>query len=211
VASDLGPIIEHRHRAERSVTCPGLTRRLTRFPDENGRDERLVDMTHAALTPLLGHEFDNFLFASIGDDQTSSLLSVVSALARLDVDPWKEAASLTRMPKELATRRLTSLIMSLPNGSTASLSAESVADRLIALLPRPGGFKTPPPAAPLRVAPTRRSLLIGLGVLALMLIAYFTLVWMLIGLDASLRFAMSRATHGGKHGCPYVGTARVVP
>ena len=26
-------------------------------------------MTHAALTPLLGREFDNFLFAPIGDDK----------------------------------------------------------------------------------------------------------------------------------------------
>ena len=26
-------------------------------------------MTHAALTPLLGREFDNFLFASIGDER----------------------------------------------------------------------------------------------------------------------------------------------
>ena len=51
-------------------------------------------MTRAALTPLLGLEFDPFLFAPIGDELDRPLLSVVSALARLDVDPWKEAASL---------------------------------------------------------------------------------------------------------------------
>ena len=48
-------------------------------------------MTHAALIPLLGREFDDFLFASIGDDRNGPSLSVFSALARLDVDPWKEA------------------------------------------------------------------------------------------------------------------------
>jgi hypothetical protein len=64
------------------------------------------DMTHAALTPLLGREFDNFLFASIDDDRNGPLLSVVSALARLEVDPWIEAASLARMPREQAKRRL---------------------------------------------------------------------------------------------------------
>ena len=76
-------------------------------------------MTHAALTPLLGREFDNFLFASIGDDRDGPVLSVVSVLARLDVDPWKEAIDLARMPKPLATDRLASLIASLPKGSTA--------------------------------------------------------------------------------------------
>ena len=54
------------------------------------------DMTHAALTPLLGRK----LFAPLGDDQNGAPLSAVSALSRLDVDPWKEAASLARMPKE---------------------------------------------------------------------------------------------------------------
>ena len=48
-------------------------------------------MTHAALTPLLGREFDNFLFAPLGDDQNGPPLSVVSALAQLEVDPWQEA------------------------------------------------------------------------------------------------------------------------
>ena len=81
-------------------------------------------MTHAALTPLLGREFDDFLFAPIGDDQNGPPLSVVSALARLDVDPWKEALSLARMPREEAKERLTAHIASLPNGSTASSVAQ---------------------------------------------------------------------------------------
>ena len=92
-------------------------------------------MTHAALIPLLGREFDDFLFASIGDDRNGPLLSVVSALARLDVDPWKEAVNLAGMPKEQAMERLTSLLASLPKGATASLSPELVAASLIALLP----------------------------------------------------------------------------
>ncbi len=64
-------------------------------------------MTHAALTPLLGREFDNFLFAPIDDDQNGPPLSVVSALARLDVDPWNEAEGLARMPRDQAKERLT--------------------------------------------------------------------------------------------------------
>ncbi len=133
-------------------------------------------MTHAALTPLLGREFDNFLFASIGDDREGPVLSVVSALARLDVDPWKEAIDLARMPKHLATDRLASLIASLPKGSTAGLAPEAIAGRLVALLPQAYIFKAPTAAA---AAPGRAirmgnsRLFIGLGALALVAIAAF--------------------------------------
>jgi hypothetical protein len=131
-------------------------------------------MTHAALTPLLGREFDNFLFAPIGDDQKGSPLSVVSALARLDVDPWKEALSLARMPREQARERLTSLIASLPKGSTASQSPKAIVARLIPLLPQAGNFNTAAPATLRQVAPIPHSrLFVGLGVLALLMVGYF--------------------------------------
>jgi hypothetical protein len=112
-------------------------------------------MTHAALTPLLGPEFDNFLFAAIGDDNNGAPVSVVSALARLDVDPWREALSLARMPRPLAASRLTSL-----------------AARLVALLPQAAGRNAPVSAAPQKVAPALRSpLFLALCVLALVLVA----------------------------------------
>jgi hypothetical protein len=130
------------------------------------------NMTHAALTPLLGREFDNFLFASIGDDQNGSLLSVVSAFARLDVDPWQEAASLAHMPRQLAIGRLTSLLASLPKGATTGLAPEVIAASLIALLPQAAGFNGP--ASLRQAAPSRHlRMFIGLGVLTLLLVAYF--------------------------------------
>jgi len=64
------------------------------------------------------------------------LLSVVSALARLDVDPWQEADELAQLPGEAATKRLASLIATLPDGPSAHLDPGAVASRLIALLPR---------------------------------------------------------------------------
>src|SRR5208337_2391413 len=132
---------------------------------------RVFDMTHAALTPLLGREFDGFLFAPIDDDRNGAGLSVVSALARLDVDPWKEAASLARMPKELAVNRLTSLIASLPKGSITRLSPQLIAARLIGLLPQATRFNAPMPATLSKVVPMpRSSLFLGLGILALLLI-----------------------------------------
>jgi hypothetical protein len=59
-------------------------------------------MTHAALSPLIRPEFDEFLEASIGEDRNGTTLSVLSALARLEVDPWQEATNLARMTREAA-------------------------------------------------------------------------------------------------------------
>lgn len=91
-------------------------------------------MTHYAMTALLGPEFDAFLFASVGKESNGGSLSVLSALAQADVDPWREAAELARMPREAANQRLTSLIAALP-GASASAPA-TIADRLVKLLPR---------------------------------------------------------------------------
>jgi hypothetical protein len=93
----------------------------------------MVEMIHAA---ALAAEFDAFLFASIGEERNGMLLSVVSALARLNVDPWQEAADLARLPTTTATRRLTSLIAGLPNMPSTLLDPATNAARLIAHLPR---------------------------------------------------------------------------
>jgi len=97
-------------------------------------------MTHAALSPLIGPEFDEFLGASIGEDQNGTGLSVLSALARLDVDPWQEATSLARMPREAAAVRLTELIDALPHEPAIAIPSKMSAAALVALLPK---VKTP--------------------------------------------------------------------
>jgi hypothetical protein len=99
----------------------------------------VIEMTHSALGSLLGPEFDDFLYASIGEEKNGMLLSVLSALARLDVDPWEEAAELARLPGEAAIQRLALLIATLPDGPSAQLDSGTIAARLIARLPhRPG-------------------------------------------------------------------------
>ncbi len=102
------------------------------------------------------------------------MLSVVSALARLDVDPWKEAASLARMPRDLAKERLTFLIASLPTGATTGSSPEIIAARLIALLPQAGSVNTAAAATlrPVARIPLSR-LVAAAAVLALLLVGYF--------------------------------------
>lgn len=64
------------------------------------------------------------------------LLSVLSALARLGLDPWREAAELARMPNQAAQQRLTSLISALPEAPSTRPGPETISTRLIALLPR---------------------------------------------------------------------------
>jgi hypothetical protein len=92
-------------------------------------------MAHCTSLAPLGREFDSFLFAPIGEDKNGTLLSVVSALARLDVDPWQEAGELARLPREAAIERLASCIAALPDGRSAPPAPGMIAARLIALLP----------------------------------------------------------------------------
>ena len=63
------------------------------------------------------------------------ILTALSALARLGVDPWDEAARLSEQSKESATKRLTSIISGLPRGRWAPSSSGDIAARLSALLP----------------------------------------------------------------------------
>lgn len=92
-------------------------------------------VTGSVSSSFLGSEFEDFLFASIGEDQNEMPLSVASAVARLDLDPWQEAARLAELPREAAIQRLASLIAELPNGPSAHHDPEENATRLIALLP----------------------------------------------------------------------------
>jgi hypothetical protein len=92
-------------------------------------------MTHPAPTQRMGREYDEFLFTTIGDDRHGQPLSVLSALARSNVDPWQEAASLSRIPRNAAATRLTALIAALPDEPIAELDVDPIARDLVALLP----------------------------------------------------------------------------
>ncbi len=114
------------------------------------RRNSVVEMTRTVSIPGLGSEFDAFLFAPIGEEPSGMLLSVVSALARLNVDPWQEAGKLARLPVEAATQRLASLIAALPEASGPRWDPGAIAARLIGLLPHlagPNGSTVPLPGA----------------------------------------------------------------
>lgn len=92
-------------------------------------------MSRSVCASLLGPEFDEFLFAPLGEERDGTRLSVLSALARLEVDPWQEAAELALLPGEAATKRLASLIALLPNEPPVHRDPDTIAARLVALLP----------------------------------------------------------------------------
>ena len=98
-------------------------------------------MTAAASVFFFRPEFDDFLYAPIGADKSEMPLTVLSALSRLDIDPWEEAAELSELPTETATQRLASLIARLPGGRWAQTDERAIAGRLIALLPRQSNSK----------------------------------------------------------------------
>jgi hypothetical protein len=85
---------------------------------------------------LRNSPFNDFLFAPIGEEENGVVLTALSALARSGVDPWDEAARLSQLSRETATKRLTTMISGLlPNGRWAQSTAGNIAARLIALLP----------------------------------------------------------------------------
>jgi hypothetical protein len=100
-------------------------------------------MTPGASVSFFRPEFDNFLYAPIGGDRNEMSLSVLSALSRLNLDPWQEAAELSELPKDTATRRLASLIARLPGGRWTQADSGAIADRLIELLPHRSSSKPP--------------------------------------------------------------------
>ncbi len=131
-------------------------------------------MTHAALSPLIGPEFDQFLGASIGEDRNGTALSVLSALARLDVDPWQEATSLARMPREAAAVRLTAPIEALSGEPASAIPSKASAAALVALLPKGKNPEVRPSDSAFAATGLRQTqILVALSLFAIMMLIVF--------------------------------------
>ncbi len=63
-------------------------------------------------------------------------VSVLSGLARSDLDPWHEAAKLAGLPGKTATERLAMIVEAVPGKAWARAEATAAAARLVALLPQ---------------------------------------------------------------------------
>lgn len=88
---------------------------------------------------MLGHsEFNEFLYAVVGEEKNGMRLTVLTALARIGLDPWREASRLSDLSKEEATRALAAIINRLPEGDWIASDSWAVADRLVQNLPGRG-------------------------------------------------------------------------
>jgi hypothetical protein len=93
---------------------------------------------HRARFSTLSGSYDDFLFAPICEDANGMRLSVLSALARMNVDPWEEAGRLAAMPKASAEKTLLLALDRVSGRSWKSPEAAAIAARLVRLLPQPG-------------------------------------------------------------------------
>lgn len=83
---------------------------------------------------LIHSEFNDFLFASVGEEEHGPL-TVLSALTRLGVDPWREAARLVDLPRAAAAQALAATMAGLPAGDWKAADLSAIATRLVARLP----------------------------------------------------------------------------
>ena len=102
-------------------------------------------MDHRPRFSTLNTSYEDFLFAPVCEDANGMCLSVISALARTNVDPWEEASRLAAMPKAIAEKTLLSILDLVSGGSWNAPEAAAIATRLVRLLPQSG--ETAPMAA----------------------------------------------------------------
>jgi hypothetical protein len=105
--------------------------------------DSVVQAKRTARIQALRSEFDAFLYAPIGQSDDEVSLSVLSALARQNIDAWEEAATLTHLSRDSAIARLASIISPMTKEPPDPAQAETAA-RLVALLPQSDIFNLLP-------------------------------------------------------------------
>lgn len=117
-----------------------------------------------------------FLFAPLWDEKNGTPLSVLSALARLDIDPWAEAARLAALPKDAAASALAVILRRLPLHQSVKPDTGAAAERVVTLLPDGGSATTVEGT----MAPRRGRLTLGHWIAAVTVLTLS--VWVLIAL-----------------------------
>ena len=125
------------------MPIPALKRR--RMADRAARRPP-VNQHQSLITP--NTSLDSFLFARVAEEANGMQLSVISALARMNVDPWEEATRLASMPKAAAENALAAILDLIRGRSSNHSENTATAARLVQLLPQAGqGADNAAPAA----------------------------------------------------------------
>ena len=97
-----------------------------------------MQATHSDIFAFKTSGLDAFLYADVGAEVNGSTLTILSILARLGKDPWKEAARWAALPQAAAIDSLARSIAEMPLAPSALASARDSATRLVQLLPTNG-------------------------------------------------------------------------
>jgi hypothetical protein len=89
------------------------------------------EIPHGCIDPV----FDKFLYTQLGEESNGMQVSVLSVLARQNVDPWEVAQQLTSLSREPAIRFLTPFLAHVSTGSPNRIAPDELAARLITMLP----------------------------------------------------------------------------
>jgi len=161
----------------------------------------------------LGTEYNEFLYAPLGEDENGHKISVLSALARLDIDPWERAEHLHRLSASAAVQELTALVAALPEGYSARAAPDRAATRLIALMPQRGSVA----AARLPLELTQMAQRAGPLTRWQIIIGYAFLILLSQWLFASMRPAAPQGAPGaapapaqGSEAAPFAGADPVI-
>ena len=88
--------------------------------------------------------FEPFLQAPLWEEENGSALSILSAFARLGIDPWREAAQLAALPRKEAAGTLAGILSRIPaDGFAARPSPLILAGNLVELLPAESEAEAP--------------------------------------------------------------------
>ncbi|MEL6828895.1 MAG: hypothetical protein AAFO63_02040 [Pseudomonadota bacterium] len=101
-----------------------------------------------------GTDYDSFLFAEVGEDRSGALVTVLSVLARLGLEPWTEAKELALLGRTEAQVRLTKHFATITDMPALVLASESTAAKLLSLLPVRAPYRVSKPlGAGIRILP----------------------------------------------------------
>jgi len=94
---------------------------------------------------LLRPQFGKFLFATVDNEMNGMPLTVISALARLGLDPWEEAQRLSLLGNREAAEQLARLIAEVPGSIRPLREARVLAAGLVCFLGKHNPGRTAAP------------------------------------------------------------------
>jgi len=142
----------------------------------------MTDTPRVANGLSIGHQYDAFLYASIGVERNGNVLSLLSAMARMGIDPWQEAAQLSALSGSAAASRLSALLDAMPGAQRAEIRSATIVQKLIELLPAQHITATvvKPLNNILLIIGTRKQTRIALFVIAVLIAIVLAPLWSIV-------------------------------